>query len=205
MFLSTRNVKVDRWSMDDAKYVSWEDYEIFSRRVRPSKGDVLYTKGGTTGVARAVDFDEPFHIWVHVAVLKIRQNAVDPFFLAYALNDKACYQQAQLYTRGATNQDLGLNRMSRIYLALPPLKEQRQITNSLNTKTQRFDDAISIAQRQIDLIQEYRTRLIADVVTGKVDVRGIPSEDVPEDEALEELVDEMDEDLLDEDEYAEEA
>lgn len=190
MFLSARNIKIDRWSLHDAKYISWEDYEIFSKRVQPSKGDVLYTKGGTTGVARAVDFDDPFHIWVHVAVLKIRQNLIDPFFLAYTLNSAPCYQQAQILTRGATNNDLGLNRMSRIYLAFPTIEEQRQITNFLKTETRKFREAISQSQRQIDLIQEYRTRLIADVVTGKVDVRGIPVEDVPEDEELEELADE---------------
>lgn len=55
MFLSARNIKVDGWSLDDAKFISDEDYKVFSRRVVPEIGDVLYTKGGTTGIARVVD------------------------------------------------------------------------------------------------------------------------------------------------------
>lgn len=92
-----------------------------------------------------------------------------------------------------------------IRLPFPLPAEQEQIAHEVDELSKEIDNAISQAQRQIDLIQEYRTRLIADVVTGKVDVRGIPVEDVAEDEALAELVDKMDEGLLDDDEYVEEA
>jgi len=121
LFISARNVKTDSWAFEDAKYISWDDYELFSKKIQPEKGDVLYTKGGTTGVAKAVDFAQPFQVWVHIAVLKIRKEIIDPFYLAYALNSPRSYEQSQLYTRGATNQDLGLNRMTRIRFCLPPL------------------------------------------------------------------------------------
>ena len=70
----------------------------------------------------------------------------------------------------------------------PSLEEQRVVVEKLDADTVQINETITIAQHQIDLIREYRTRLIADVVTGKVDVRDIPVEDVPEDEALEEFV-----------------
>ena len=54
---------------------------------------------------------------------------------------------------------------------LPPKGEQRSDRVPNQGQTQRWTEAIRIAQREIDLIREYRTRLIADVVTGKVDVR----------------------------------
>ena len=124
-FLSARNVKSDAWSLKDAKYISEEDYDEFNRRVKPVRGDVLYTKGGTTGVARVVDLTFPFQVWVHIAVLKVNKNAIDPGFLAAALNSTRCYEQSQLFTRGATNQDLGLGRMKGIELPVPPaLAEQ---------------------------------------------------------------------------------
>ncbi|MCY4109450.1 MAG: restriction endonuclease subunit S [Chloroflexi bacterium] len=59
-FLSARNIRVDRWSLEDVKFISRTNYEIFCQRVKPVVGDVLYTKGGTTGIARAVDLDYPF-------------------------------------------------------------------------------------------------------------------------------------------------
>lgn len=107
-FLSARNVRPDRWILSDAKFISEADYIEFSKRVRPEVGDVLYTKGGTTGVARAVDLTFRFQVWVHIAVLKLKRDRMLPAFLAYCLNSPRCYEQAQLFTRGATNQDLGL-------------------------------------------------------------------------------------------------
>jgi type I restriction enzyme, S subunit len=131
----------------------------------------LYTKGGTTGVARAVDLDDIFQIWVHVAVLKLRRELVDPFFLAYVLNSPACYEQSQLFTRGATNQDLGLSRMARIVFPLPPLAEQQRIVRHLDSATALICKAIHLAEREIDLMTVYRTALIAEAVTGRLDVR----------------------------------
>jgi type I restriction enzyme S subunit len=170
-FLSVRNVKVDRWDFDDVVYVSQSDYEDFCERVVPEYGDVLYTKGGTTGIARAVDFEDTFHVWVHLAVLKVRTELVDPFFLANLLNSQGCYDQSQLYTRGAANQDLGLTRMARIELPLPPLDEQERIVEHIDAQTADIDAAIERTDRQIDLMQQYRTSLVTEVVTGAVDVR----------------------------------
>ena len=69
-------------------------------------------------------------------------------------------------------------------LALPPLQEQTAIVEHVDKATADIDASISRTHRQIELIEEYRTRLIADVVTGKLDVReaaaGLPGE--PDDE-----------------------
>ena len=56
-------------------------------------------------------------------------------------------------------------------VALPPPSEQRAIVEYLDKATSDIEAAIVRARRQIELVQEYRTRLIADVVTGKLDVR----------------------------------
>lgn len=171
MFISARNVKVDGWSFDDAKYISEEYYREFCKRVIPQRGDILYTKGGTTGVARAVDFDTPFQVWVHIAILKVIKERMLPEYLAFALNSAGCYAQSQLYTRGATNNDLGLNRMVDIEFPLPSLKEQEEILDWLNRRVRKLDNAKRKIQSQLDLIENLRRSLITAVVTGKIDVR----------------------------------
>ncbi len=62
--------------------------------------------------------------------------------------------------------------MKAIVFALPPLAEQETILEAFDTETRDLLQAIQQARREIHLLREYRTRLIADVVTGKVDVRG---------------------------------
>ncbi len=62
-------------------------------------------------------------------------------------------------------------RARKCYRRPSPLTEQTAIVEYLDTQTAKLDAAIASAQREIDLIREFRTRLIVDVVTGKVDVR----------------------------------
>lgn len=81
---------------------------------------------------------------------------------------------------------------------LPSLQEQQAIVQHIEAETTKLDQAIDRAQAEISLLREYRTRLIADVVTGKLDVReaaarlpepeqdALPDElDAGEDEGLE--------------------
>jgi type I restriction enzyme, S subunit len=60
----------------------------------------------------------------------------------------------------------------------PGQEEQQLIGDHLDAITNVVDRLISIAERGIDLLQERRTALISAAVTGKIDVRGLPNEDV---------------------------
>ncbi|MER9868763.1 restriction endonuclease subunit S [Mesorhizobium sp. M0136] len=193
-FLSARNIRPNEWNLGTEKFISESDYLEFCRRIKPEVGDVLYTKGGTTGVALAVDRDFRFQVWVHIAVLKLREDKIRPKFLALALNSPKCYEQSQLLTRGATNQDLGLGRMKDIVLPVPPLAQQDAIVASIELSVQALDRTMETARSEISFFREYYTRLAADVVTGKLDVRalaaGLP--EATDRELLEELGDDED-------------
>jgi len=63
------------------------------------------------------------------------------------------------------------------FLPVPPAQEQTAIAEYLNQVTQDIDKSITLARQEINLLREYRTRLISDVVTGKVDVRAIAGVD----------------------------
>ena len=109
-----------------------------------------------------------------------------------------------------TQLNLNTDTVGDIHLGWPPLREQTSIVEHIEKATADIDTAIARARRQIDLMEEYRTRLIADVVTGKLDVREaaarLPGEADDRDQ-LEEggpLPDGMDEDLHASGEFAEE-
>jgi len=82
-------------------------------------------------------------------------------------------------------------------IALPSVKEQEKIIEFIKIKSAELDRVIEKTKSEIDLIQEYRTRLISDVVTGKVDVRDIEVEDATDEEITDDLDSSEDEQELD--------
>ena len=75
-----------------------------------------------------------------------------------------------------TQLNLNTETVGGIRVPYPPIAERRQITAFLEDSSANFEKAISQAQHQIHLINEYRSRLIADVVTGQIDVRDAVAE-----------------------------
>jgi len=67
--------------------------------------------------------------------------------------------------------NLNAGMVARLRMPLPSFSEQNQIIEFVNNENQRHEIITSAILREIDLLREYRTRLIADVVTGKLDVR----------------------------------
>ncbi len=125
-FLSTRHVRTGAVTWDDLKFISEADAEVHWKKCRPQQGDILYTKGGTTGLAATVNTDRPFAIWVHIALLKPKPSVVESAWLEAMLNSQYCYRQSQVLTHGIANRDLGLTRMVRIQMYAPPLSAQTQ-------------------------------------------------------------------------------
>ena len=124
-FLSTRHIKPGEVVWEDLKYIDQDEANRQWKKCRPEFGDILYTKGGTTGIAARVTTSEPFAVWVHVALLKPIVKKVHPIWIEAMLNSAYCYTQSQRYTHGIANRDLGLKRMVKIQMYLPPLAEQR--------------------------------------------------------------------------------
>jgi len=132
-FITGGNVRPSGVDFLNVKYITPELYDELSKRCKPELGDILYTKGGTTGIARVNTYNFEFNVWVHVAVLKTVES-IDPFYLQHALNSPFCHSQSQKFTHGVGNQDLGLTRMVNIVLAFCNKEEQHQIVQDIETR-----------------------------------------------------------------------
>jgi type I restriction enzyme S subunit len=91
------------------------------------------------------------------------------------------------------------DRFGAIHIPLPHRKEQDAILKGIGEQSAELNIAIARTEREIALMQEYRTRLTADIVTGKLDVREAAAKlpdlpvDASPDEQLEEIEDEPEE------------
>lgn len=96
-------------------------------------------------------------------------NLVESAWLYFSL--KAFNDELSSLGQGSTFTELSRDKLGDFAIALPPLPEQTAIVAHLDKLTSDIDAAITHTRREIELLGEYRTRLIADVVTGKLDVR----------------------------------
>ena len=82
--------------------------------------------------------------------------------------------------------DLQMDKMKEIPFIVPPADEQTAIVDYINCMLPQYDVAIEKLTVEVETLEEYKTKLIADVVTGKVDVRNVK---IPEYEFVDEDVD----------------
>lgn len=79
---------------------------------------------------------------------------------------------------GATVDSIDMQFYMNFEVPIPPtLSEQQQIVDFIESETTRIDKEIQATQKEIDLLEEYRQSLIAEAVTGKIDVRNYVLED----------------------------
>ena len=99
-------------------------------------------------------------------------------FLFFFLQSSAVKEFFRFELTGTTIFNLSLASVRNLPVALPPLNEQIEISSFVEAKTADFEAMVGCALHEISLLREYRTRLIADVVTGKMDVRrlALPAE-----------------------------
>jgi type I restriction enzyme S subunit len=103
------------------------------------------------------------------------QVGVDVQFFEYLYRTRTYRNQFFIRTKGIVEGfwRLYTDAFYAVPVLLPPLNEQRSIVQELARVTDSTSAANHQAEREIKLVQEYRTRLISDVVTGKLDVRGV--------------------------------
>jgi type I restriction enzyme M protein len=65
----------------DKKFISKEEHEELIKRCKPEKGDILYSKNGTIGIAKLIDWDYEFSIFVSLALLKANKKLLIPKYL----------------------------------------------------------------------------------------------------------------------------
>jgi type I restriction enzyme S subunit len=160
-------------------YISREDHERFSRKCRPQREDIFMCKSGaTTGKLAVVETDQEFSVWSPLALIRADRARVLPRFLYLALQAKYVQRQVQDIWSYGTQPNLGMGAMERLLIALPPSEEQVRVIEAAEDKVLLGKAAKELLGGQIKLIREFQTRLIADVVTGKLDVRQVPIQSV---------------------------
>jgi type I restriction enzyme, S subunit len=90
--------------------------------------------------------------------------------LSYFLNSNIAKGQYEIGSTGAIQAHFNIETASNLIVPIPNLVEQKIILAYIETETAKIDYTISRIAKEIELMQEYRTALISEVVTGQVKV-----------------------------------
>lgn len=137
------------------------------------KGDlVIHAMDAFAGAIGVSDSDGKGTPVYSVCTPKI--DGIENYYFMYVLRKMAFTGYIQSLYRGIRERSSSFtfDIFSKQYLPIPTIEEQQEIVNYIELHSSRLSIAADAIQKEIDLLREYRTRLISDVVTGQVDVRG---------------------------------
>ncbi len=169
--IRTADISAGVVHLSSARRLSEAEYHLWTERLEPETGDILYSREGERfGIAACVPPNTKLCISQRMMIFRIRSEN-NPAFVMWLLNSPVVYAQASQDVMGATAPHVNISTIRNYVLALPPKPEQDAIVKQIDQSTSKFTELIANAQCEIERLNEYRTRLIADVVTGKLDVR----------------------------------
>ena len=181
--IRTADISPGTVHVSSARRVDTVEYHRWTERLEPMPGDVLYSREGERfGIAACVPGGVRLCISQRMMVFRIREEQ-NPTFVMWVLNSMPVLAQACQYIMGSTAPHVNVSTIRDFCFALPGRDEQDRLVESIENATQGHDAAVAGANRSIAYLEEYRSRLIADVVTGKLDVRAVAAR-LPETDPL---------------------
>lgn len=151
----TRSKGID---FDETRYVSREDHEEFIKRTHPERGDVLVSKDGTLGVARVVDTDREFSIFVSVALLKPIRSMIESEYLRSYFDSSQFREALGGKTSGSALKHIHLIDFRSTEIPVPPMDVQKQFVDGLA--------AIEAVPGEEAALRALRAALLAEIFGG---------------------------------------
>lgn len=147
--------------------------EEIARPYLLKQGDLLFARSGAT-VGKTFLYKESWGTAAYAGYLILARfdtRRVVPSFVAYFCRSNSYWSWLGSTFIQATIQNVSAERYANLGCPLPRLKEQQEIVKQIDGDVTAIGSAIMKFKNSITKLQEYRTTLISEVVTGKIDVR----------------------------------
>jgi len=145
--------------------------ETAANSIDLKKGDLLFTGSGETkeDIGKCVIFNSNEPAYAGGDVIIFKQDIFDSYFISFSQNSLIAKYQKAILSKGEIIVHTYGSKLRDVIMPYPPtIGEQKQIVEHIKTETRTLDIAISKAEREIELIKEYREAMIAEAVTGKM-------------------------------------
>jgi len=165
-FLSVNNLVANKIDLGDLRFISQQDHEVFSRKCKPQKGDILLGKAASVGKVAIVELTSEFNIWSPIALIRVSGSHCARF-IYYQLQSADLISQITLLTNSSSQGNIGMGDIERLTLKLPSHPEQSAIASVLTEMdaeitalVQRRDKTRALKQAMMQELLTGRTRLV---------------------------------------------
>jgi len=133
-------------SNESKKFISQKEHSKLIKRCKPEKGDVLYSKNGTIGIAKLVDWNWEFSVFVSIALLKPDRTKINSKYFELFLNSPQALNQAKSFSKSGTVTNLHLVEIKRMSIPLPDIITQQRIVQQLEKEQENINSAKAIVK-----------------------------------------------------------
>lgn len=169
----TTCVRGARFSMEGSYPTDRESFLEWTRRGAPRLGDVFFTREAPAGEAALVPNRADLCLGQRMMYFRPNPSLVLTEYLLLAIYAEPARRFIDVATNGSTVGHLRVGDVGALPLRLPSLDEQGRIVARHTDHAAVIERTLRRIEREIRLLGEFRTRLIADVVTGHLDVRSV--------------------------------
>lgn len=171
VFLVTaRNIKNGKIDYEvSQEYILEEELEKTMSRGELEIGDVLFTTEAPLGEVANVDRTD-VAIAQRVIKFRAKKEHLDNYFLKNWIMTSGFQQDLHSLSTGSTAIGIKASKLFSLKLLLPSISEQKRINKFIEEKNTAFNETAQKITTEIALLQEYRTALISEVVTGKIKI-----------------------------------
>ncbi|WP_297511699.1 restriction endonuclease subunit S [Flavobacterium sp.] len=170
IFIRSQNVHFNGLRLDDVSRITNETHIGMSGSKVIFNDLLLNITGGSIGRCCVVLNEDEMNVNQHVCIIRTKKEKLSPFFLNYILQSKVGQTQVDYFQTGGNREGLTGENIKNFKISFPNIQEQQEIVDYLDTHTKEIDDLVSMEQKKIELLKEYRQSLISEVITGKIKV-----------------------------------
>ncbi len=158
--VSPKNFIENGIDWNSVKFVGNDEFDYFKRKCAPNFGDILYSRIGTIGEARLVDFSHDFVALHSIAMIQPLTDEIDSKFILYLLKTPFVKHQALVNVRSIGTPDLGLKEINEFSVPLPPFQEQLRIVTKIEELFTQLDSGVASLKKVQKQLKRYQQAVL---------------------------------------------
>lgn len=170
-FISTVNLDNDIIDFNNCLKTSKNSYETMVRTgCKPDKGDILISKDGTVGKSVVVNEGYEFVVASSLVIVKLREDMAESEYINYVIKSDFVQEQLNSYMHGAGLKRVSVEKNANLKIVYIDKKYQKDIINHLEKVCKKIDALINNKGKILKELEQYKSALIYEYVTGKKEV-----------------------------------